>query len=53
MTMLAKARQNRVIAITLKAELAKRKAAAEQPVFRSRRQADNLDYAPIALRKSA
>ena len=53
MTILAKARQNRVIALALKAELAKRKAAAEQPVFRSRRQADNLDHAPIGFRKSA
>lgn len=53
MTLLAKARQNRVIALALKAELAKRKAAAAQPVFRSRRQADNLDYPPMSLRKSA
>jgi hypothetical protein len=53
MTLLAKARQNRLIAIAVAAELRKRRTATELPVFKSRREADNLNRAPLARRQIA
>lgn len=53
MTLILKARQNRLVALAVKSELAKRKAAAAQPIFRSRRTADNLNHAPLVLQKIA
>lgn len=49
MTLLAKARQNRVIALALRAERAKRqipRSAAPMPAFRSVRVAANDNAAP-------
>ena len=53
MTLLIKARQNRLVAIALKTELATRKTDQAQVLFRSRRVADNLNHAPLLLKKTA
>ncbi len=55
MTLLIKARQNRLIAVAVKADRASRKDMAENPapVFRSRRGPDNLNWAPLPLQHSA
>lgn len=54
MTLLAKARQNRRIALAVRAALrAKTSAPAPAPVFRSRREAANLDRAPLAAVRAA
>lgn len=53
MTLLAKARQNRLVAIAVAAELRKRRAGAQTPVFKSRREADNLNHAPMPRRQVA
>ena len=53
MTLLIKARQNRLVAIAVKTELAKRKADQAELMFRSRRVADNLNHAPLVLQKTA
>ncbi|QYK41637.1 MAG: hypothetical protein KF887_00370 [Paracoccaceae bacterium] len=53
MTLLAKARQNRLTAIAVAAELRKRRAAEAVPAFKSRRTADNLNHAPLAAIRAA
>jgi hypothetical protein len=52
MTLLAKARQNRRIALAVRAALRGRTPAAA-PVFRSRREAANIDRAPGAALRAA
>ncbi|MFN3972037.1 MAG: hypothetical protein ACK4L4_11785 [Gemmobacter sp.] len=49
MTLLAKARQNRLTAIAVAAKLRQRRNAEVMPVFKSRREAANLNHAPRAL----
>lgn len=55
MTLLNKARQNRLVALAVKAELARRKddAAAQATMFRSRRTSDNMNWAPQPAQRTA
>ncbi|HMO71801.1 MAG TPA: hypothetical protein PKC84_09210 [Paracoccaceae bacterium] len=54
MTLLAKARQHRRIALAARAAQRSRPAApAQAPLFRSRREAANIDRAPLAMVRAA
>lgn len=53
MTLLAKARENRLAALARRAEMRTRERFLTVPMFRSRRGAANLDAAPAARRLTA